>query len=147
MYLHQSAPPATLKQSADISDDLIIRAFSTVTAGPCFVSGAVKEACLERDPSYLLELQLWSVITDGYQCFLWSELSRGRKSLRSEAETCCHRLVWAAVQRSPSRLKVFEPEVTGPQQINWTEFVHEPHPFLSLVKPGGEMRQRAERKT
>lgn len=44
----------------------------------CFQKG-YKRRFLKWGHSYQAELQLWSVITDGYQYFLWSELSVGRK--------------------------------------------------------------------
>lgn len=52
---------------------------SLLPQGHFLVPKGVREAFLDWDPSYQVELQLWSVTTDGYQYFLWSKSSVGRK--------------------------------------------------------------------
>lgn len=81
--------------------------FSFVTSRPRFVSKRRRGGVFGRR-SFIsaTELQLWCLPTDGYQCFLWSELSVGPNIPAVGGGASHHGSVWAAGQRMlPARLK------------------------------------------
>lgn len=53
--------------------------FSSYPGAVIYFQNRVQEALWEWDDSYVLQLQLWSVIADGYQCFPLIRAQRGKK--------------------------------------------------------------------